>query len=257
MMVSSGNQISNGSVSFYTTYKAMVDAELTRPPQAEIVSQYRRVGNTLEFEIQVTNQSGTSLSSSNSATVHAVVYEENQILLTGRYVRTAVYTSITPSLANGETRTFTLTTGELTTVDWDKIKSVVFVDYQPGSGAFDMLQADIPELPTFTASPTQVTFMVDLADTITQSTTITLGGASSLNWTAANIPSWLSLSLGSGSLSQHPTVSIIKNNLTAGWQQGQIDFSASDGNELNFEQPVLVQAYYGDVKKIYVPIIQK
>lgn len=149
VMVDSGNQISNGRVDFYSTYKAMVDAALARPPQAEIEFSSQRSGDTLDFNIQLTNLSGVTLSySSNWATVHAIVYEDAHVGVTDRIVRAAVFTRISPALAHGETRTFTLRT-ELSGVDWNKIHPIVLVDYRPGgsSGAYDMLQAATEEAP--------------------------------------------------------------------------------------------------------------
>jgi uncharacterized repeat protein (TIGR01451 family) len=150
-MVDSGVYISNGYLgdSAHDTYKAMVDAELARPAQAEIVALAQRVGNSFHFEGQLTNLSGATLSSSNSATIHAIVYEEhtpedpNVDHITGRIVRAAVSSPIS-SLAHNATASFVLDTAELSTVvDWDKVHTVVLADYRPGgsSGAYDMLQA--------------------------------------------------------------------------------------------------------------------
>jgi uncharacterized repeat protein (TIGR01451 family) len=150
-MVDSGQYISNGYLgdSAHDTYKGMVDAELARPAQAEIVALAQRLGNSFHFEGQLTNLSGVTLSSGNSATVHAIVYEEHTPVdpnvdhITGRIVRAAVSTSIS-SLADGATTSFVLDTAELSSVvDWDKVHTVVLADYRPGgsSGAYDMLQA--------------------------------------------------------------------------------------------------------------------
>lgn len=156
MMVDSGHQISNGVVDHYNTYKAMVDAALARPPKAAIAANSQRIGNKLHFDIQLTNLSGVTLSSSNAATVYAVVYEEHTPVdpnvdhITGRIVRAVVSTGISPALANGAIGTFTLETAELSGVDWSKIHTVVFADYRPdiSSRAHDMLQAASPVVMT-------------------------------------------------------------------------------------------------------------
>jgi uncharacterized repeat protein (TIGR01451 family) len=150
-MVDSGQYISSGYLgdSAHDTYKSMVDAELARPAQAEIVAQAERVGNSFHFEGQLTNLSGVTLSSGNSATLHAIVYEEHTPLdpdvdhITKRIVRAAVSSPIS-SLAHGATMSFVLDTAELSSVvDWDQVHTVVLADYRPGgsSGAYDMLQA--------------------------------------------------------------------------------------------------------------------
>jgi uncharacterized repeat protein (TIGR01451 family) len=150
VMVSSGHQISSGYLggAAHDTYKAMVDAELGRPAQAEIVAQSLRIGTKFHFDVRLTNLCGVDLSSSNSATIHAIVYEEHTPVglehVTGRIVRAAVSTSISPVLANGATRAFTLETSDLNNVaDWSKVHTLVLADYRPGgtSGAYDMLQA--------------------------------------------------------------------------------------------------------------------
>ncbi len=163
-MVDSGNQIDNGYAGFdssYNTYKAMVDTALARPALAEIQAQGERVGNKVRFTIQLKNLSGVDLSYSNSAQVHAIVYEEHTPLdlntdhITGRIVRAVVQSDISPALPHGETRTFELETAELSNVvDWDNVHTIVLADYRPsGSNAYDMLQAALADAePALTVS---------------------------------------------------------------------------------------------------------
>jgi len=152
VMVDSGQQISNGYLgsSAHDTYQAMVDAELARPPLALLEAIGWRLGNRMHFDGTLTNLSGVTLSSSNSATIHALVYEEHTPVdpnvdhITGRIVRAAVSTEVSPALAHGAARTFALDTSELSNVvDWTEVHAIVLVDYRPAgsSGAYDMLQA--------------------------------------------------------------------------------------------------------------------
>jgi hypothetical protein len=144
IMVDSGHQISNGSVSFYDVYKGMVDAELTRPAQAYIQASCWRVQDRVRISGQMTNLSGVTLSSSgNGATIHAIVYEDAHLGVTDRYVRDAPSIPIASGLANGGTMTFTLETTDLTGVNWDNLHTVVLADYRPAGSSvpFDMLQA--------------------------------------------------------------------------------------------------------------------
>jgi hypothetical protein len=144
VMVDSGHQISNGSVSFYNVYKGMVDTELALPPKAYIRASCGRVGNQMRVSGQITNLSGGTLSSSgNGATIHAIVYEDAHVGVTDRYVRDVPSIAIASGLANGETMTFTLETTDLTGVNWDKLHAVVLADYRPAgsSGPYDMLQS--------------------------------------------------------------------------------------------------------------------
>jgi len=151
-MVDSGDQISEGYVSFYSIYSAMVDNALARPAAAEIAAKATRVGNKVHFEIEVTNRSGTTLSGSvNDATVHAIVYELARVQLTDRFVRDAPWISITTPLADNASAHFSLDSADLVGVDWSNIRAVVLADYRPGgsSGPYDMLQAVGVQLPLF------------------------------------------------------------------------------------------------------------
>jgi hypothetical protein len=143
VMVDSGNQISSGWEDFHVRYSSMVDAALARPPQASISSVAQRAGNAFQFDIEVTNLSGVTLSYDNDATVFAIVYEEDATDgLTQRYVRATASTKI-PELASGATGSFSLTTPPLNGVDWNKMHLAALVDYRPDDGlnAYDMLQA--------------------------------------------------------------------------------------------------------------------
>jgi len=123
-MVDSGNQISNGYVNFYNVYKAMVDNAVARPAQAEIQAYWWRTGNKAGFYVQVKNLSAVTLSSSNSATLHAIVYEDARIKVTNRFARAAVESSIS-NLAPNATATLKLETSDLSNVNWDNLHFVV------------------------------------------------------------------------------------------------------------------------------------
>jgi hypothetical protein len=142
-MVDSGNQTTEGYLSFYSVYSGMVDTSAIRPATAEVSATRQRIGDALRVEIDLTNHSGTTLGASNSATVHVLVYEESQVNLTGRFVHDAPWTSISPDLADGDSRSLVLDSAALSGVDWSKIQAVVLVEYRPGgaSGPYDMLQA--------------------------------------------------------------------------------------------------------------------
>lgn len=77
--------------------------------------------------------------------MHALVYEEARVGLTGRFVHDAPSVAISPALADGETTTVSLVSSALSGVDWSKIHVVVLADCRPGgaSGQFDTLQAAV------------------------------------------------------------------------------------------------------------------
>jgi hypothetical protein len=255
-MVDSGNQISNGHVDFHNVYKAMVDTELARPAQAEIQAYWWRTGNKVGFYVQVKNLSSVTLSSgANSATVHAIVYEDAHVHDTNRFGRAAVETEIS-SLAPNATAMFTLETSDLTDVNWDKLHFIVLVDYVPPSsaGAFDMLQAAValPIAAPFTAKPDSLTFMVDPTDVSIPSQLVNFQGPSFVTWTATPSASWFTITPSSGQITTQPTTSVIKNNLSNGWQQGNITFSTTDGL---FSDQIIINAYLGPVNWIYLPMV--
>ena len=149
IMVDSGHRYASGAVDYYNVYKAMVDAELARAPEAAIEARWWRDGDKARFSVELTNQGGMTLSTAaNDATVHAIVYKDVQegdapVSITDRYALTAVSTGVAAPLAPGASATFSLETAGLTGVDWEQLHFLVLVDYRPGgaSGAYDMLQA--------------------------------------------------------------------------------------------------------------------
>ena len=144
-MVDSGHEVTNGSEDFHTVYSTMIDTALDRAPTALLDVDRERDGATLTFEIRLTNLSGVTLASNNSAALHTMVYEEPTKGVSSRVVRAASSRAIT-GLADGEVGLFTLQLNAFG-VDWTRARSVVLVDYRPGgsSGAYDMLQAALQE----------------------------------------------------------------------------------------------------------------
>ena len=198
VMVDSGQQISNGYLGSgaHDTYEAMVDAELARPPLALLAALGWRLGNRMHFDVTLTNLSGVTLSSSNSATVHALVYEEHTPVdpnvdhITGRIVRAAVSTGVSPALAHGATAVFTLETAELSNVvDWTKVHAIVLVDYRPAgsSGAYDMLQAvSADTTPALTVSKRAIPDPVQAGKPLTYTIRVTNVGRMDLHATVTD-----------------------------------------------------------------------
>jgi hypothetical protein len=255
VMVDSGNQISNGYESFYSVYQTMVDNSLARPAGADIQATWWRNGNQVELYVQVQNLSSATLSGANSAAVHAIVYEDAHVQLTGRFARAAVKTDIT-SLAPDATATFQLETPELSDVNWDNLHYLVLVDYRPGgsTGAYDMLQAAValPIGAPFAAQPDTLTFLVDPSDASVPSWQVNLTGAEFISWEAISGAPWLTVTPSSGPLTTQPAVSVSKSGLTNGWQQGTITFTTADGF---YNDQVIVDAYLGPVERVYLPTI--
>jgi len=153
VMVDSGHDYSYGYENFMTNYSAMVDTSLARPPLAQITADVSRVDNHVHVEADVTNKSGVTLGSSNSATVWVIVYEvfdaPGAESLTSRYVRTTARQAITTNLADNATASFNLDTPDLSGVVWDNLHVVILVDHLPTGSTeqFDTLQAIDKDIP--------------------------------------------------------------------------------------------------------------
>jgi len=145
-MIDSGNQISNGEVDFKNVYSDMVNVSLLRPPKVDISASWRLSTDEIETTIDITNFSAINLSYDNQATIFMIVYENNRVGLTDRYVRSVVREEIT-NLAPGANANFILTTNELVVDDWNNIDVIVLADYISDSipyyNKFDTLQAVI------------------------------------------------------------------------------------------------------------------
>lgn len=147
VIVDAGVQFTMGYHSnFGEVYGGMVDVAMARPPLGSLRVTRQRVNNTFEFTVEVVNHSGVTLSTSNSAAVHVLVFEDDPgdvSRVTSRYIRGDDSVAIA-SLADGDSDTFDLVI-DLTgvAVDWNALHSVVLVDYRPGgsSGPWDMIQA--------------------------------------------------------------------------------------------------------------------
>jgi uncharacterized repeat protein (TIGR01451 family) len=148
VMTDGGYNVLNGysNPGFVNNSRLMIEDSLGRTPKAEISAEVGRVGNSYQFEVQVTNLSGVTLSPSNEATVYAIIYEvvspDYVNYLTSRYVRATASTGIS-YLADGATGNYSLDTPALSGVDWARLHPVVLVDYRPDgpSGYYDVLQA--------------------------------------------------------------------------------------------------------------------
>lgn len=261
VMVDSGQQISNGYVNFYNVYKSMVETEMNRPAEADVEAYAWREADKVKFSISVTNQSNETLDYySNGATVHALVYEDSDDGVTSRIVRGDAYEYIFTGVTPGSSATYTLETNELIGVDWEKLHYMALVDYRPGgdTGPFDILQAAEAQEISFSIYPNPLVFMVDLNDPSTITTIMTLAGHDSLDWSVSESIDWLTISPSSGSFPASPLVSIEKSKLTLGWQPEEtLIFNISSDGGLHFEENVEVKAFYGSVKKAYLPLLTR
>jgi len=146
VMVDSGQQYRMGQVEFAQEYTSMVEQSLARPAQAALALRCERHGEDLDVWVTLTNHSGVLLSSSNDATVHVIVFEENPLGVntdTSRRVREAKARRIA-RCEDGESKRISLTISlEGLPVRWENLWAVVILDYRPdgATGKYDTLQA--------------------------------------------------------------------------------------------------------------------
>ncbi len=252
MMVDSGHQISSGYLDFHTVYKSMIDQSLARPANAKIEAYWSREGDKVRFNVQVTNLTNTTLTPGNGATVHGLVYENEKVALTGRYVR-AVGAIYIDSLAPNATATYIVDIPELSGVDWDNLRYVVVVDYRPAeaSRAYDTLQAAFAVPLSLAVQPERLTFEVDPAASTAPSSTVSITGPQFVSWSATTSTPWLVVTPDAGESGTSPTITVNKQLLAPGWQEGIVTISA----EGLPSQQIVVRAFYGSTTRIYLPVV--
>ncbi len=253
VMVDSGHSTKDGPVAYISAYSAMVDASLPRVAKGQVQAFWARQGNKVNFSVQVKNLDSQTLSTSNGATVHVIVYQQQHLVLTDRFVVDTVNTPIS-SLASGATGVYQLQTGDLVGVDWSKLHYIALVDYRPSalSAAYDTLQAAVA-VPLAQVKPDQLVFLVDNSVSTVPSQFAQVEGQSSLIWSASESAPWLTVTA-SGSPATPAQFSVNRGALVSGWQEAVVSFSSTDGG---LSDQVTVKAYLGDLIPVFLPIARK
>jgi len=247
VMMDSGHQVSSGSRADYkAAYRPLVNSELARPPKAEIEAYARQVGIRLRVYARVVNGTGTVLSSNgNNATVHALVWEDVRAGVTGRIVRAAPWTGISPEVASAGEFTATLETPNLPSVDWNALHAVVLADYAPGGTAYDMLQAAFAAPADLSVDPGTTTLAIDANHPEDRSVPLRLRGPYVLSWTATPDVNWLAVTPESGGIAVQPAVHIAAGRLAPGWQEGRVSVQATSDDGMSFSQTAAIRAFLG------------
>jgi hypothetical protein len=246
-MVDSGHQISSGrKADFKSSYRKLVDAELTRPPQAQIEAYARQVGSRMRVYARVVNGTGTVFSSAgNDATLHALVWEDKHAGVTNKIVRAAPWTGISKEVASGGEFTATLETPNLAGVNWQALHTVVLADYVPGGTAFDMLQAAVAGPADLSIDPGTTTLTVDANYPENRSAPLRPRGPYVLSWTATPDVEWLAVTPGSAEIAVQPVVRIAAGRLAPGWQEGRVLVQATSDDGMSFSQTAAVRVFLG------------
>ena len=248
VIVDSGHRIITGDVGTSTPlYQSLVESELARPPQAEIEAYARQVGTRMRVYARLRNTSAATLSDGwNQAALHALVYEDRHVGVTGHIMRAAPWLAIETLLAPGGVLTATLDTDALANVTWSALHTVVAADYTPAPGsAFDMLQAAVARPAGLTVSPAAVRVGVDSGRPADRTLPVTLAGPYTLSWTAASDAPWLVVTPDAAAIATQPAATVAAAGLAAGSQEGHVTFSATSADGMAFTQFLTVTAVVG------------
>lgn len=233
-MVDSGRLLEMGADSSTVgIYRGMIDDSQARAPQADITADFTRSGNTVIFTASVTNNSTVTLSTTNNAAVHGIVYEDYHQSKSNFAGRGSARTIIS-SLAPGETKSYTITVNLSGVVNYDKLNYIVVVDYRittklsVDSGVYDQLNA-IRIIPPFSVSPGSLELNVKTADTEMPTGTINIIGIPGQTWTASVNQPFLLINPASGTVPGSLSVTVDKTKLTVGTQTAVITVVDGEG----------------------------
>lgn len=242
VMADSGHGFASGTTNFTSVCRSMVNTELARPAGADLEAWAERSGNTVRVWARVTNRLATTLSAAaNSATFHALVWEEARVGTTGRYVRGSPWVAVEAPLATGESAGFALVTPTLVVRDWSKVHTTVLLDYRPGAtaGAYDMLQAAHAVPPALTLAPAALELRSGTAAAGADSAVVHLGGPPVVTWSASPGLDWVEVVPATGRLPASVTVRLVRDRLPSGISHTTVAFGASgDGLVLAAELAV-------------------
>ncbi|MEW6336328.1 MAG: hypothetical protein ACOY3Y_08310 [Acidobacteriota bacterium] len=230
VMADSGHRFASGTTNFTSVCRTMVNAELARPADADIEAWAERSGDTVRVWVRATNRTAAALSAAeNSATVHALVWEEARVGTTGRYVRGAPWAMVEAPLATGESAGFALVTPTLVVHDWSKIHTTVVLDYRPGgsTGAYDMLQAAHALPPALSLAPAVLELRSDAASAGSETAVVALSGPPGVRWTATPGLDWVEVVPATGQLPASATVRLVRDRLPPGTSHTSVAFGAS------------------------------
>ncbi|MCU0290489.1 MAG: hypothetical protein MUF10_00650 [Thermoanaerobaculaceae bacterium] len=221
VMVGSGLDVSQGPVDYYNRYKAMLNAELARPPAASVRVWSRRVGDGLQVYVRATNLSDAPLTPDQAAAFWVIVWEDNPIGLTQTWVRATATRPLAGPLQPGDTTSATIDVASLSNVDWQHLRALALIEHRPtGGGAYDMLQAAIASPAVLDVTPSGI-----VLGPSTPSAEISIDGPDVLSWTATPEVTWLQIVPASGAMPATCVVSLV--GTPAAGQHGTVRIDAT------------------------------
>ncbi|MGV8038625.1 MAG: hypothetical protein AB2L07_00575 [Thermoanaerobaculaceae bacterium] len=248
-IVGSGYRFSQGPADYYNVFRAMIEAEKARPSRADLAAWWWRAGpNTMRVYATLNNTSGVTLDpASNQAGVWGLAWERKATLgVTGMYTRDAARTSLPAPVPPGGATSVTVDLLINSFVDWNNLHPVALAEVRPGgtTGAYDALQAVVPQPAAFTVSSPQVQLAIPQGPSAAE---LSFSGPHVLTWTASTSATWLTVTPASGTLATIARVEADPNYYPypqAHQEAGTVTFTATSPDGMSFVKTVTVSASY-------------
>lgn len=236
VMVGSGDRWSMGPVDYYSVYRSMVEAELMRPPAAEVEAYSRRMGQVMRVYVRVENTGGEAIRPEDDAAVWVVLWEDARRGLTDTWVQGTAVHSLTSPLEPGSEVTMTVDVTPVSAVDWGLVRSLALVEHRPVGGTYDMLQAAVTVPAAFGVTPDELTLTAS-----NPTAEVRLEGPHVLTWSTSVTVPWLEVRPSAGRLPASVTVNLLADAVPPGPQEGLLTFDAS-GDGMSWAASVTVNA---------------
>jgi hypothetical protein len=245
-IVASGFRYSQGSVDYHKVFKAMIDADRARAPQAEIQAWWRRAdATTLRLYATVHNTSDLVLDNAgNESGVWGLAWETKATLgVTGMYTRKAVRAPMVAPVPPGATTSVVMNLPIISVVDWNNLHAVVAAETRPGgtAGPYDMLQAVIPREAGFSVEPEKAHLQVPQGPGAAE---VRFLGPHVLVWSGSTSSNWLSVTPAQGTVAESARVEVRPDLLQPGQQVGTVTFTATSEDGMSFTATVAVTATF-------------
>ena len=243
ILVSSGHAVFTGPSSPYTTYRALIEADLARQASGELAAWWRREGSDVVVWATLRNAGAVSLSAAaNAAALTAMVYEPIYEFPFQDPVRGTVTVSLTASVAPGSTALLQARVVSPAVADWSQAGVVALVDYRPAgtTGAYDVVQAARAVPAGLEVAPAEIAVVLVPGASSPVERSLALSGPSVLTWTATTDAPWLEIDPATGTLPAAPVVRVRADRLPAGSVAATVTLVAS-GAGMSFTQTVPVR----------------
>jgi hypothetical protein len=237
-MVGSGSDVCQGSLDYDTRYRAMLDAELARPPAASIRAWRQQVGNGLRLHLRATNLGDLPLSPENEAAFWVLVWEDRRVGLTETWVRATFRAPLTSELSLGGTAVATVDVPAIAGISPSQLRVLALLEHRlAAADRFDMLQAAVAMPASFEVTPTSLALGPTEISAV-----VAVEGPDALTWTATPQVSWLQVTPTTGAVPGTMTVSLVGTPSVG--EDGAVQIEAA-GSGMSFSTTVTVTTVEG------------